>query len=160
MNKILVRILTACGLAALFGAVPISTAPSAFAATGCINGYSEIGAWDLKGPGGDKRPDIGGLVLSEKEVSGPNLFCVTTESGSKTEGERKPMMAMIGWYNPDTGLHYLPMSEGDMYDAGNYASFAGPVFTKVPDGQCLAFKGSIKYNDKQFDRVVDTSRCY
>lgn len=159
MRHLFTRLLLAFGLVG-FSLTPIVFASSASAAEACNNGYGEIGSWDLKGPAGDKRPDIGGLVLSEKEVSGPNLFCVTTQSGSKTEGVKKPMMAMIGWYNPDNGVHYWPMAEGDMYDAGNYASYAGPVFTKIPAGQCLAFKGSIRYNDKLFDRLVDTSRCY
>lgn len=115
---------------------------------GCVGGYDEIAAWDLKAPNGTKRSDIGGIVLSEEEVPGHNKFCATTQSGSRTQGHKKFMSIMLGWYDPDTGTHYWPMVEGDMYDAGWYRDYAGGVGAKVPFG---AFRRTIDVGSICYD---------
>lgn len=136
---------------------PASAGPDEDA--GCI-GYQQIGAFDLIGPGGEKRDDIGQSILFMKEVPGKNVFCAVTFSGSATNDVSKPMTVKMGFYTPGSEAYPWPMQQGQYWDSGNYKGFAGGVWGKVPDDKCLAIYSNIVWNGNTFKRTIFTSRCY
>jgi hypothetical protein len=147
-----------------------STAKMAAAASATYDEQAALGCWspyqllkdpyDLIGPSGYKRSDIGQLRMSFKEVPGKNWYCAIVQSGETTLGVGKPMYVMIGFYRPGSSTVAWPMVEGSHFDSGFYARQAGGLWVQVPDGWCLAYKGSIKWNGNFFTRTHKTGICY